>query len=367
MHKVKVLIVDDSAFMRKLISDFLEEDGRFQVVSTARNGEDALKKIELCNPDVITLDVEMPKMNGLDMLQQLMKQTPIPVVMISSTTYEGAQNTILALEYGAVDFLAKPSGAISLDLHKVKEALVEKVMMASQANISVFHNKRMSNDSVIKQASFLREDTSKIELTKSLTPTITKHSKKIVCIGTSTGGPKALQEVLKGLPKQIDAPIVIVQHMPSGFTKSLATRLNALCSIPVKEAENGEVLKSGTAYIAPGGLHLTVKKVGASLALNLDKSEPIRGHRPAVDRLFESISLLHDYKRIAVILTGMGSDGTEGLKKLKGSGNTKAIAESEETSVVYGMPKAAIATSLVDCVEPLYRISNKITEYIKKL
>ncbi|MBM7701885.1 protein-glutamate methylesterase/protein-glutamine glutaminase [Metabacillus iocasae] len=366
MGKVKVLVVDDSAFMRKLISDFLESDGRFEVVSTARNGEDALEKMKMFHPDVITLDVEMPRMNGLEMLRQLMKEKPTPVVMLSSTTSEGAQNTVLAMEYGAIDFLAKPSGAISLDLYKVKETLIEKVLLASKANMKVFNGKYVSYDSDLKKAVFSYRNNSTIELKNTIQSEKVKTKKKIVCIGTSTGGPRALQEVLTGLPGEFESPIVIVQHMPPGFTKSLATRLNTLCSIHVKEAEHGELLIPGTAYIAPGGLHLTVKKIGSSVAVNLDEQAAIKGHRPSVDRMFESVGLLKDYEKIAVILTGMGSDGTEGLKKLKNSGKTKAIAESEETSVVYGMPKSAVATNLVDCVEPLYQISSVITEYVKK-
>ncbi|MFC3882553.1 chemotaxis response regulator protein-glutamate methylesterase [Bacillus songklensis] len=365
MKKINVLIVDDSAFMRKLIMDFLEEDDRIQVIGTARNGQDALKKIEELHPDVVTLDVEMPVMNGLETLKRIMKTNPIPVVMLSSTTYGGAYNTVLAMQYGAVDFIAKPSGAISLDLHKVKEQLVKKVVLASKANLHAF---RMDESLSFSQTtSFLSDKNSSIELYPSSDNRVipVKVAKSIVCIGTSTGGPKALQEVLTHLPKGLGAPILIVQHMPPGFTKSLASRLNSLSDLNVKEAEDGEIFQRDTAYIAPGGYHLTVRKMGTALTAHLNESEPRKGHRPSVDVLFESISQLKDYKKIAVILTGMGADGTEGLKTLKSVGNTVAIAESEETSIVYGMPKSAIGTGLVDEVQPLTFISNTISQYLQ--
>jgi two-component system, chemotaxis family, protein-glutamate methylesterase/glutaminase len=363
--KINVLVVDDSAFMRKLITDFLEEDDRLQVIGTARNGQDALKKTEELHPDVMTLDVEMPVMNGIETLEYIMKTNPIPVVMLSSTTYEGAYNTVLAMQYGAIDFVAKPSGAISLDLHKVKEQLIEKVILASKANLHTFEIDE--RPTFPQNTRLLSDKNNRIELCSSNgnNAVSVKQAKSIVCIGTSTGGPKALQEVLTRLPKGLGVPILIVQHMPPGFTKSLASRLNSLSDLNVKEAEDGEILQKDTVYIAPGGYHMIVRKVGTALRAHLDKSEPRKGHRPSVDVLFESISQLKDYKKIAVILTGMGTDGTEGLKALKSVGNTFAIAESEETSIVYGMPKSAIGASLVDEVQPLAFISNTISQYLQ--
>ncbi|WP_027408704.1 chemotaxis response regulator protein-glutamate methylesterase [Anoxybacteroides tepidamans] len=355
MNKIKVLVVDDSAFMRRLITDFLSEHPQIEVIGTARNGKDALEKIPSLQPDVITMDVEMPMMNGLEALKQIMERSPLPVVMLSSTTKEGAENTILAMQYGAVDFVAKPSGNISLDLYKVKEELVDKVMLASRANLRLI-NKRATNQTT---ASSQKISYSKIEVQ----PSEKGHEKKIICIGTSTGGPRALQQVLTQLPKQIPAPIVIVQHMPKGFTKSLAQRLDSLCDISVREVEHLEELKQGVAYIAPGGAHFTVASSGQSLIAHLDYSPPRNGHRPSVDVLFESVSALSGYSKIAVIMTGMGSDGTNGLKRLKEAGETKAIAESEETAVVFGMPKSAIAANLVDDVVPLEGIAETIMKY----
>lgn len=355
MNKVKVLVVDDSAFMRKLISDFLSEHPRLHVVGTARDGQEALQKIEQLNPDVVTLDVEMPVMNGLETLKHIMQKHPLPVVMISSTTTEGAENTILALQYGAVDFIAKPSGAISLDLYKIKDKMIEKVLLASEANLRTVKIKQ-------KMSMLPQKQYSKIGVSERNNAI---GKKKIIAIGTSTGGPRALQHVLTKFPATIDAPILIVQHMPKGFTKSLATRLDSLCNIRVKEAEDGEVIQKGTAYIAPGGNHLYVKRVGTSLAIHLDEAAPRNGHRPSVDVMFESLSALTDYEKVAVIMTGMGSDGTAGLKQLKASGNTFVVAESAESSVVFGMPKSAIAANVVDEIVHVDDIAEAVMKHVK--
>ncbi|MGG3938395.1 protein-glutamate methylesterase/protein-glutamine glutaminase [Anoxybacillus kestanbolensis] len=355
MNKAKVLVVDDSAFMRKLISDFLSEHPRLHVVGTARDGQEALQKIEQLKPDVVTLDVEMPVMNGLETLKHIMQKQPLPVVMISSTTKEGAENTILALQYGAVDFIAKPSGAISLDLYKIKDKMIEKVLLASEANLRTVKAKQ-------KMSMLSQKQYSKIEVSERQN---VSGKKKIIAIGTSTGGPRALQHVLTKFPATIDAPIFIVQHMPKGFTKSLATRLDSLSSIRVKEAEDGEIIQKGTAYIAPGGKHLYVKRVGTSLAIHLDEAEPRNGHRPSVDVMFESLSTLTDYEKIAVIMTGMGSDGTAGLKQLKASGKTFVIAESAESSVVFGMPKSAIAANVVDEIVHVDDIAEAVMKHVK--
>ncbi|MGD6942142.1 protein-glutamate methylesterase/protein-glutamine glutaminase [Cytobacillus gottheilii] len=366
MKRINVLIVDDSAFMRKLIADFLTEDPRIHIIGTARNGEDGLKKTIELKPDVVTMDVEMPVLNGLDALKLIMEKNPVPVLMLSSTTKEGAENTIQAIAYGAIDFIAKPSGAISLDLHKIKQELIEKVVSVSSANIKQLVKYPLEK----KIPTNSPQNYSKIEPTKILgqkdgfksswKPT----DSKIVCIGTSTGGPRALQAVLTRLPSAIPAPIVIVQHMPAGFTHSLANRLNHLSQITVKEAEDGEILQKGTAYIAPGGYHLQVMKKGTSLQAKLNQAEARNGHRPSVDVMFESVSMIEGFAKVAVIMTGMGSDGSKGLMALKEKGNVKAIAESEESSIVYGMPKSAIATNLVDEVKKVDLIAEAIIKYV---
>ncbi|MEK4129032.1 chemotaxis response regulator protein-glutamate methylesterase [Solibacillus sp. FSL W8-0474] len=375
LKKSKLLVVDDSAFMRKLISDFFLDHPYIEVIGAARNGKDAIKKIEQLKPDVVTMDVEMPEMNGLDALREIMQNYPVPVIMLSSTTQRGADNTLMAMEYGAVDFVAKPSGTISLDLHKIQDELVRKVEEASK--ISILKLKKplrtsLPNNQPIR-VTYANEgfiDNVKSKPLETLKPAIPKRawgktSRKIILIGTSTGGPRALQEVITKIPGTVDAPILIVQHMPAGFTKSLATRLNQLSEIHVKEAEHGDILKKGTAYLAPGGYHLKLRKVGSSFAVVLDQDEsPRSGHRPSVDVMFENVSQYSDFDKIAVIMTGMGYDGSKGLVSLKNTGNVIAIAESAETCIVYGMPKAAVETQLVDEVADVDNIAQTIMKYL---
>lgn len=374
------MVVDDSAFMRKLISDFFVGNSKVEVVGTARNGKDAIKKIQTLRPTVVTMDIEMPEMNGLDALKEIMTICPVPVVMLSSTTQRGAENALSAIEFGAVDFVAKPSGTISLDLHKIQTELVHKVEQASLVPISKLKkpsgSKRQQepalNVSTIRRESLnegkiappVNISPTRVELSRSRVEW-NKIGRKIVLIGTSTGGPRALQEVITKIPKTIQAPILIVQHMPAGFTKSLATRLDQLSEITVKEAEQGDILQNGVAYIAPGGYHLKLRKVGTSFGIVLDNNEPPRsGHRPSVDVMFEDVSQWKDFDKVAVIMTGMGQDGSNGLKVLKSTGNVIAIAESAETCIVYGMPKAAVETQLIDEVADVDDIAQTIMKYL---
>ena len=373
LQKTKLLVVDDSAFMRKLISDFFSDHRHIEVIGAARNGKDAIKKIEQLKPDVVTMDVEMPEMNGMEALKEIMQKYPLPVIMLSSTTKRGAENTLMAMEYGAVDFVAKPSGSISLDLHKIKDELVRKVEEASKVTVSKL-KKPFRKSTVAGQE--IRHPFNNEESKSLLKPTVnidipikktewSKTSKKIILIGTSTGGPRALQEVITKIPANVGAPILIVQHMPAGFTKSLAARLDQLSEIHVKEAEQGDLLQKGTAYIAPGGYHLKLRKVGSSFAVVLDNQEPPRaGHRPSVDVMFEDVSQYSEFDKIAVIMTGMGYDGSKGLISLKKTGNVMAIAESAETCIVYGMPKAAVETQLVDEVADVDDIAQTIMKYM---
>lgn len=347
MDTIRIVVVDDSAFMRKMITDILSSDNRLEVVATARNGEDGLRKINTFKPDVATLDVEMPVMDGITALQNLMVSIPLPVVMLSSVTEEGAMKTVQAISNGAVDFITKPSGAISLDLDKIKEEIINKVVTAAQANIS----KSQSISS-----------TGKITGVDSI-----KYDKTIVGIGTSTGGPKALQKVLSELPDDCSAPILVVQHMPAGFTKSLANRLDAMMPIKVKEAVHGEIVLQSTVYIAPGNYHMKVRKVGTALAIELSQEEPVFGHRPAVDKLFESIAFVQNVNKVAVVLTGMGSDGAEGITIIKKNDPDAIIAaESENSSVVYGMPKAAVKTNHVDHIVHLHQVADTITKLVNR-
>ena len=377
-NRKKVLVVDDSAFMRKLISDFLLGHPEIEVVGTARNGKDAIEKVLTLKPDVVTMDIEMPLMDGLEALQEIMTNCPVPVVMLSSTTKAGAENTMLAMEYGAVDFIAKPGGAISLNLHEVREEIVGKVIVAANVHLSTLARKAAIQRPMKSAIPRNRTPMPQLQTDPSLISNfryqtkgapknkVSKARKTFVIIGTSTGGPRALQEVLTQLPVSIGVPILVVQHMPPGFTKSLADRLDSLCAIQVKEAVNGEFLENGTAYIAPGGKHLKMQKLGLGYAVRLDDIDPPRmGHRPSVDVLLESAAEHADVNFVTVIMTGMGYDGKEGMGVLRSTCRTVTIAESAKTSVVYGMPKAIKEAGFADEVVDLQDIPDSIMKIIK--
>nr|WP_318540806.1 chemotaxis response regulator protein-glutamate methylesterase [Terribacillus saccharophilus] len=351
MGKIRVLVVDDSAFMRKIISDLLSSDDRLEVIGTARNGKDGLEQISQLKPDVVTMDVEMPIMNGLDALKQIMQKYPLPVVMLSSLTKQGADMTIHAMSLGAVDFIAKPSGSISLDLDKVRDELVVKVVAAASSRLSIREPVKTAAVKVFAKA-----------------PEKNSADRNLVAIGTSTGGPRALQEVIGKLPSALAAPVVVVQHMPVGFTKSLAERLDSLSAIKVKEAEQNETLRNGVVYIAPGGHHLTIVQADSRLIAKLTLEDPVKGHRPSVDRMFESISSLVNVDVCTVIMTGMGSDGTEGLKKMKTKlPSVYSIGESAESCVVYGMPRAVAEAGLSHHVCAVQSIASAIQQRINLL
>lgn len=373
----QALVVDDSAFMRKLITDFLNSHPEIEVVGTARNGKDAVDKLMQLKPDVITLDVEMPVMDGLEALKEIMRLRPTPVVMLSSTTERGAENTVIAMASGAVDFVAKPGGAISLNLGTIKDEIIDKVIAAMAVPMTKLKKMPLQPREIQEDLAIKTRRTPSLHMKRpaSVAPKafvsgspakkLSIGGKKVIAIGTSTGGPRALQEVLTNLPGNIAAPIVVVQHMPAGFTKSLADRLNNLCHIAVKEVSNGDVLEDGVAYIAPGGMHFTVRNTGRSLIAQVDDKEPPRiGHRPSVNVLFESLAKVQGLKCLAVVMTGMGNDGMEGTTALKASLETITIAESQETSVVYGMPRAIVDKNLADDVVRLENIASAITEMI---
>jgi len=339
----KVLIIEDSAFMRKIITNILSADPQLEVVAAARNG---LEGVQLCadlKPDVITMDIEMPVMDGLTALEKIMAENPTPVVMLSSLTTEGAEATLKALDLGAVDFIAKPSGAISLDLGKIKEEIVLKVKTAAQARLQGGRPGRLVHT-----------------LPKLNTPTVQEGRKltKIVAIGTSTGGPKALQEIIPLLPRSIPAGIVIVQHMPKGFTKSLADRLDSLSQLTVREAQDGDELVPGLALIAPGDYHLEVQRTTTKTVVRLNQQPPVGGHRPSVDVMMKSVAAA-GLVNIGVILTGMGQDGVEGMELIKKNGG-QTIAQDQDTCIVFGMPKVAIERNCIDKVVPLQKIALEI-------
>ncbi|WP_027307558.1 chemotaxis response regulator protein-glutamate methylesterase [Caloramator sp. ALD01] len=340
-EKIKVLVVDDSAFMRKMISDIINSQRDMQVVSTARDGFEAIEKAKQLNPDVITLDVEMPKKNGLEALIELKKYTNAQVIMLSSLTSEGSNITIEALQLGAFDFIQKPSGSISLDIDKIKDDIAEKIRYAyayknKTKKINTKINSNLNNKSI----------------------NINQNKYSVLLLGASTGGPKVLFDLITKLPKDINIPVLVVQHMPVGFTKAFAERMNKASNLEVVEAVDKQKIKENTVYIAPGGYHMLV----VNGEIRLDLSPQIHGVRPAVDKLFISAANYYKSGTIAAIFTGMGKDGAEGVIEVKKYGGF-VIAQDEESSVVFGMPKSAIQTGCVDVV--LHE--NDILEYILKL
>lgn len=351
--KIKVLVVDDSAFMRKVIADMITSDPNMEVVGVAKNGEEALQMIVSTKPDVVTMDVEMPKMDGLTALKQIMEVSPMPVIMLSSLTTNGAVETLKALDYGAFDFITKPTSLIKVSAPEVRDELLSKIRIASRTKV----NKPMVT---IRQprpvASVTKEDLPKAKLATGKT-----KFKKLIAIGTSTGGPRALQDVIPFLPGDIDAGILIVQHMPPGFTKSLAERLDSMSQIRVKEAEDGDVIVAGVAYLAPGDSHIKVTKQAGQFVIKLDNGERVSGHKPSVDALMYSIVELNDRNIIGVIMTGMGADGADGLSKVKANKGF-IIAQDEESCVVFGMPKSTIKLGVVDKVVSLNNIANEIVK-----
>lgn len=376
MPRIKVLVVDDSAFMRKIITDILAASSEIEVVGKAKNGQDAIEKMTILKPDVITMDIEMPGLDGLQALGYIMSECPTPVIMLSAAESNQADITMTAFQYGAVDFILKPSGNISLDMMKIKDELVKKVKAAS--GVAVHKLKFIESDNRkernLKKSPIIEEnrsdstDSTDIE-TRNIKnePVRNNPFHKIIVIGTSTGGPRALSQVIPLLPANLYAPVLVVQHMPQGFTKSLAERLNSQSMIKVKEAVEGEILRSGTVYIAPGDFHMIVKqqKIDGEQkeVIGLIKSERVQGVRPSVDVLLNSVVPIFGHNSLGVILTGMGSDGSDGIKKLKKAGG-KVIAEDESTCVVYGMPRSIIEQKLSDCVLPINKIAENIAQFI---
>jgi two-component system chemotaxis response regulator CheB len=465
MQGFKVLIVDDSPFMRKVFSDVIDADAAFNVLATASNGKEAVDLAFKLKPDIITMDLEMPQLNGIEALQQIMAIQPTPVIMLSAVTDNGTRDTIKALQSGAIDFVRKPDGAVKLDIRQVGEQLLEKLHIALEtmssgtfrmlpavkekgdpplpsepsqtkpetplqtevqkpdkqtATATVLHKPKVETKKTVAatppspssfasggeltkpklsipqtggltQQSRLKElkpspaiadkETTANRLAKATinlekpvqTPANAKNSIKtstaftqIVAIGTSTGGPRALHEVLTGIPGDFPAPILVVQHMPPKFTHSLAQRLDNFCSIQVREAVDREPIETGTAYIAPGGRHMTLRKeANGKYRINLSDEGPRGGHKPSVDILFESLLGHHQLKRHVVLMTGMGSDGAKGMKALQSDGAVTTIAEAEQTCVVYGMPRCAIELGAASHVLPLQGIASVLVQEVK--
>ncbi|PKM96110.1 MAG: chemotaxis response regulator protein-glutamate methylesterase [Firmicutes bacterium HGW-Firmicutes-1] len=350
--KKKVLIVDDSAFMRRVISDIINSDERCEVIGVAKNGKEGLELANQLMPDVITLDVQMPIMNGLEMLKQLNIERPTPVIMLSTLMKEGGKETIEALELGAYDFVRKPDNIFKINSDDIKDELITKVIEASESGKKIM--------------SQFRPSIQKINLeTKSILPkqlsSNTSKVKNLVALGTSTGGPRALQFVIPYLPKNINAAIVVVQHMPPGFTKSLSERLNQLSQISVKEAEDKDIIENGKAYVAPGDRQLEIREdKSGNLVIHITDDPPKGGHKPAVNVMMNSVAEISTRKLIGVIMTGMGSDGMEGMQEVKSRQKMHIIAQNEETCVVYGMPKSVVEKGIADEVVPLEKIAESI-------
>jgi len=366
---IRILVVDDSPFMRKSLQKMLEEAPDIRVVATARDGIDALEKIQEHNPDLVTLDIEMPRMDGLTCLKKIMADHPRPVLMVSSLTQEGAQATLDALSLGALDFIPKESGFASLSIMQIQHDLQEKVRrLATSPRLH-----KIPPASHPPTSAHVPVPSAPARPTAPKTPApppppgaglSASPQAELLLIGSSTGGPKALQDLLPTLPANLPVPCLIVQHMPSTFTKPFADRLDGLCQVHVKEAEQGEPLKAGTVYIAPGGIHMTYGARGPKGTIELSP-EPVSSlHRPSVDVLFLSVAELFRGQVLAGILTGMGSDGAKGMEQLKRKG-AHTLAESEESCVVYGMPRAAVERGCVDVVAPLADIPGHLRRHFR--
>ncbi len=354
-NKISALVVDDSPLMRKIIADILNASGKVTVLDTAQNGQIALQKIEALNPDVITLDVDMPVMDGFTCLKSIMENKPRPVVMLSGLTQEGALLTIRCLEAGAFDFVSKPLGGLSKDIEKVASEIIEKVVEA-------FNNKHRI---ALKKLTLKREPA--LETVKPIISPEKKNlmarpaasvSSCIVGIGISTGGPVALRQVIPMLPPDFPAT-VLVQHMPDTFTKAFAGRLNSESQVEVKEAEDGDLIKVGRVLVAPGNFHMRVKKDRGFLKVSLSKEDPVSGHRPSVDVLFKSLAEEVGAKTVAVLMTGMGRDGATGLGLIRQAGG-HTLAQDETSCTVFGMPKVAIKENAACEVVHLSKITSRL-------
>jgi two-component system chemotaxis response regulator CheB len=333
--------------MRKVVTEIIDGSDIFRVVGTARNGHDALRQIHALDPEIVTLDVEMPELDGLQTLGYIMSETPRPVVMLSAASAKGRDDpTLRALELGALDFVRKPSGPISLDIASVAETLLQALAAALQVNLGGV--RMLARPRFLQQAPRAGS---------------AQFASRAIAIASSTGGPRALAEVVPGIPGDIGAAVFIVQHMPKGFTKSLAQRLDALSALTVVEAQNGETVVSNSAYVAPGGYHMRVVRDGERVAILLDESPSIHGVRPAADPLFRSIAAVFGAASVGVVLTGMGRDGAQGLRAIRDVGG-RGIVQDQATSTIYGMPQAALATAGAERILPLGQVATGIVELL---
>jgi two-component system chemotaxis response regulator CheB len=341
---IRVLIVDDSAFVRRALTRMLENIPDIEIVGTAADGVEGIERVKALKPHVVTLDIKMPRMSGLEALRHMMGECPVPVLLLSSLTQEGADITLRGLELGAMDFVDKSNAQGTTGLGSLAEELIAKIRALAGVSHARLTPHRPSED--------------------ALPPEPPPHPRRVeaVALGTSTGGPTALQAIIPRLPESIRAPILVVQHMPVGFTRSLAERLNARSLVSVHEAEDGEVVVPGKVYIAPAGTHMKVRRRG-SVRVYLDEEPRSALHRPSVDSLMTSVATAYGARAMGVVLTGMGSDGVEGLRAIREAGGV-TLAESEETCVIYGMPKAAVEAKVVGRTVPLTRMADEILQAV---
>lgn len=339
--RIRVIIVDDSATARILLKETLEKSPDIEVIGTAQDAYVARDMIVKLNPDVICLDVEMPRMDGITFLKKLMKHFPKPVVMVSSLTQKGAQTTLEALDAGAVDFVGKPDSSLFDGIEDIENELISKIKMAAKANV-----------------------TYKTTIDTSNRQSLIETTDKIVAIGASTGGTSALKDLLSSLPRTFPG-ILIVQHMPENYTRSFAQRLNECCEMEVREAQDGDYVGVGQVLIAPGAYHMVLRRDGARYRVKIGTGEKVSGHRPSVDVLFNSVAKYAGSNAIGLIMTGMGGDGAKGLLNMKKAGAI-TLAQDEKSCVVFGMPKVAIDLGAVDNVEPLEKLPNKLISILNK-
>ncbi|MBI5893043.1 MAG: chemotaxis response regulator protein-glutamate methylesterase [Deltaproteobacteria bacterium] len=361
---IKVLIIDDSAVIRNLLTEILNEAGDIEVVGTAQDPIFAFNKIKNLQPDVLTLDVEMPRMDGLSFLDQLMKTNPLPVVMVSALTQKGCETTLKALELGAVDYVSKPAIDVSSGVIALADEIIKKVRIAAKAKVRVIGKDQGLAHAGFKQG-VLANGQGKKDLVQSASGLDTRKmatTDMIVAIGASTGGTQAITEVITRLPESTPG-IVIVQHMPPVFTRSFADRLNAISKLDVKEAKTGDRVLTGTALIAPGDKHMTIKRNGAMYYVDIGDGPMVNYVRPSVDVLFRSVAKYAGKNAVGVILTGMGEDGARGLLEMKEAG-AHTVAQDEASSIVFGMPKKAIEMGAADKVVPLDEMSKTIIDNV---
>jgi two-component system chemotaxis response regulator CheB len=359
--RVRVLIVDDSATVRQTLAAVLESDPEIEVLGVASDPFVAASRIREDIPDVITLDVEMPRMDGITFLRKLMAQHPIPVVMCSSLVESGSETLMQALEAGAVDIILKPKIGVGDHLSEARDRICEVVKGAAQARVGRTRDRRPVSASLTPQAKL----TADAMLPPPRVGAMARTTETIICIGASTGGTESLREVLEALPA--DAPgIVIVQHMPEKFTASFAKRLDGLCQVRVKEAEDGDAVLRGHVLIAPGNLHTMIERSGARYYVSVKEGPLVSRHRPSVDVLFRSAARSVGSNAVGVIMTGMGDDGARGLEEMKNAG-AYTLAQDEATCIVFGMPKEAIARNCVDRIVPLHNLAREIQQAAARL